>query len=152
VPGTGRVVRCRSRSRSRRSGATAIVVDASVLSVALGDDGADGATARASLPDQTLVAPELIELEVVSVLRRRVRAGLMAPARAELTLTDLTEIPIRRASHRPLLFRCWELRETVTPYDAADIALAEILGIALLSADSRLSRVPGIRCEIEVVV
>jgi len=129
-----------------------IVVDASVLSVALGDDGADGASARASLKDRTLVAPELIDLEVVSVLRRRVKAGLMTPARAELALTDLTELPMRRASHRPLLFRCWELRETVTPYDAAYIALAEILGIALLTGDGRLSRAPGIRCAIEVVI
>jgi predicted nucleic acid-binding protein len=98
------------------------------------------------------VAPELIDLEVVSVLRRRVRAGSMSPARAELALTDLTELPMRRASHRPLLSRCWELRETVTPYDAAYIALAEILGIALLTGDGRLSRAPGIRCAIEVVV
>lgn len=129
-----------------------IVVDASVLSVALSDDGADGASARASLKDHTLVAPELIDLEVVSVLRRRVKAGLMAPARAELALTDLTELPMRRASHGPLLPRCWELRDTVTPYDAAYVALAEILGITLLTGDSRLSRAPGIRCAIEVVV
>ena len=128
-----------------------IVVDASVLSVALGDDGGDGASARASLRDQTLVAPELIDLEVASVLRRRVNAGVMTPTRAELALTDLTELPMRRASHRPLLSRCWELRETVTPYDAAYIALAEILGIALLTADGRLARAPGIRCAIEVV-
>ena len=129
-----------------------IVVDASVLSVALGDDGADGASARASLRDQTLVAPELIDLEVVSVLRRLVKAGLMTPARADLALTDLTELPMRLASHRPLLSRCWELRETVTPYDAAYIALAEILGIAMVTGDSRLSRAPGIRCAIDVVV
>jgi predicted nucleic acid-binding protein len=128
-----------------------IVVDASVLSVPLGDDGADGASARAALKDRTLAAPELIDLEVVSVLRRRVKAGLMTPARAELALTDLTELPMRRASHRPLLFRCWELRETVTPYDAAYIALAEFLGIALLSGDGRLARARGIRCAIEVV-
>jgi predicted nucleic acid-binding protein len=129
-----------------------IVVDASVLSVALGDDGADGANARASLKDRTLVAPELIDLEVVSVLRRRVKAGLMTPARAELALTDLTELPMRRASHRLLLSRCWELRKTVTPYDAVYIALAEILGVALLTGDGRLLRAPGIRCAIEVVV
>ena len=128
-----------------------IVVDASVLSVALGDDGADGASARAALQDRTLAAPELIDLEVVSVLRRRVKAGLMTPARAEVAVTDLTELPMRRASHRPLLSRCWELRETVTPYDAAYIALAEILGIALLTGDGRLSRAPGIRCAVEVV-
>ena len=98
------------------------------------------------------MAPELIDLEVLSVLRRQVAAGLMTPARAELALTDLTELPIRRAAHRPLLFRCWELRQTVTVYDAAYVALAEVLGIVLVTADGRLSRAPGVRCRIDVVV
>jgi predicted nucleic acid-binding protein len=128
-----------------------IVVDASVLSVALGDDGPDGASSRAALAGQTLAAPELIDLEVLSVLRRQVKAGQMTSARAELALADLADLPMRRASHRPLLHRCWELRQNVSVYDAAYIALAEALGIALLTADARLSRAPGVRCPVEVV-
>ncbi len=128
-----------------------IVVDVSVLAVALGDDGAEGAAARARLKEESLVAPELIDLEVVSVLRRQVAAGLMTPARAELAVTDLAELPMRRASHRPLLFRCWELRNTVTVYDASYVALAEVLGIVLLTADGRLARAPGVRCQVELV-
>jgi predicted nucleic acid-binding protein len=54
-----------------------IVVDASVLAVALGDDGADGEHAREHIAGETLVAPELIDLEVVSVWRRHVAAKLM---------------------------------------------------------------------------
>ncbi len=88
---------------------------------------------------------------MLSVLRSQVNAGLMTVDRGELALSDLAEIPIRRASHRPLLRRCWELRHTVTAYDASYIALAETLGTALVTADARLSRAPGLRCPVEVV-
>ena len=128
-----------------------IVVDASVLSVALGDDGPDGATSRSALAGEALIAPELIDLEVLSVLRRQVMAGKMPVARAQLALSDLADLPMRRVSHRPLLQRCWELRQTVTVYDAAYIALAEMLGIALVTADARLSRAPGVRCQVDLV-
>ena len=128
-----------------------IVVDASVLSVALGDDDSDGATSRAALAGETLIAPELIDLEVLSVLRRQVMAGKMPVARAQLALSDLADLPMRRVPHRPLLQRCWELRQKVTGYDAAYIALAEMLGVALLTADARLSRAPGVRCRVDLV-
>lgn len=128
-----------------------IVVDASVLSVALGDDAIDGAAARAAIAGHTLTAPELLDLEVVSVWRRQVAAGRMTPARAELAIADLVAIPIRRVSHRALMDRCWELRQTVTVYDAAYIALAETLAVPLLTADARLSRSPGLRCRVELL-
>lgn len=129
-----------------------IVVDASVLAVALGDDGADGEVARAAVADRTLTAPELLDLEVLSVWRRHVAAGLMTPSRAELAIADLRAIPIRRVSHRQLMDRCWELRQTVTVYDAAYIALAEALAVPLLTADARLSRAPGLRCQVDLLV
>jgi predicted nucleic acid-binding protein len=128
-----------------------IVVDASVLAVALGDDGADGQRARNRLANETLAAPELIDLEVVSVWRRHVAARLMAARRAAAALADLQDLPLRRSSHWPLLDRIWGLRHGVTPYDAAYIALAEVLNVALVTADARLTRAPGIRCEIEVI-
>lgn len=128
-----------------------IVVDASVLAVALGDDGPDGAVARTALVEETLVAPELIDLEVLSVLRRQVKSASMTVARAERALSSLADLPMRRASHRPLLQRCWELRQTVTAYDAAYVALAEAFGIALVTADARLSRAPGLRCPVTVL-
>lgn len=128
-----------------------IVVDASVLAVALGDDGPEGAIARAALAEETLVAPELIDLEVLSVLRRQLTSSSMTVARARRALASLADLPMRRASHRPLLQRCWELRQTVTAYDAAYIALAEALGTALVTADARLSRAPGVRCRVTVL-
>ena len=128
-----------------------IVVDASVLAVALADDGSDGDRSRAALGGELLTAPDLVDLEVLSVWRRQVAGGAMTPARAKLALGDLAALPVRRISHRPLVQRCWELRHAVTVYDAAYVALAEALGIPLLTADARLSRAPGLRCRVELV-
>lgn len=126
-----------------------LVIDASVLATALGDDGSDGDIARARLRDQQLAAPELIDLEVVSVLRRQLSAGLLDARRAQLALHDLLDLPIERAPHAPLLSRCWELRDDLTVYDAAYVALAEALDTLLLTADAPLASAPGLRCPIE---
>ncbi len=129
-----------------------LAVDASALAPALADDGPDGDSARARLRGQSLVAPELIDLETTSAIRRQMRAGQLDARRAELALTDLLELPLRRAPHRPLLARCWELRENLTVYDAAYVALAELLDVALLTADARLTRAPGLRCRLDLLV
>ena len=128
-----------------------LVVDASVLAVALSDDGQDGDSARARLRGEILAAPELVDLEVVSVLRRQNRAGLLDARRAYLALTDLMSMPLRRSPHALLLPRCWELRENVTPYDAAYVALAEALEATLLTGDRRLARAIGPTCAIEIL-
>lgn len=128
-----------------------IVVDASVLAPALGDDGRDGDRARARLRGERLVAPQLIDLEVASVWRRQVAAGRMPNRRALLALEDLLDLPMQRAPHDALLHRCWQLRDNVTIYDAAYVALAEALGSVLLTGDQRLQHATGIRCTIEIL-
>lgn len=128
-----------------------LVVDASVLAVALADDGADGDKARARLRGERLAAPELVDLEVASVLRGRTAGGHLDVRRAELALADLADLPLRRAPHRPLLTRCWELRANLTVYDAAYVALAEVLDGDLLTGDARLVKAPGPRCRIEIL-
>ena len=128
-----------------------IVVDASVLATALGDDGNDGRRARDRLIGERLSAPELIDLEVTSVLRRLCAAAQLDPARAEQAIADLEGIRLDRVPHRPLLRRCWELRHNLTVYDAAYIAVAEILDATLVTADQRLSKVPGTTCTIELL-
>ncbi|MDQ6782503.1 MAG: type II toxin-antitoxin system VapC family toxin [Actinomycetota bacterium] len=128
-----------------------IVVDAGVLATALAVDDGDGDRARARLRGQALAAPELIDLEVASVFRRLWLAGQLPVRRVELALADLREMPMRRASHAPLLWRAWELRNNVTVYDAAYVALAEALGVVLVTADARLSRSPGLPCPVEVI-
>ncbi|KHL18916.1 putative nucleic acid-binding protein [Mumia flava] len=128
-----------------------LVVDASVLAPALADDGPHGDVARSRLRGQQLSAPGLIDLAVVKVVRRRWRAGDIDARRAGLALDDLAAMPIERAHHVSLLARAWELRDNLTPYDAAYVALAEVLEVPLLTADARLARSPGLRCGVEVV-
>ncbi|MGL4175441.1 MAG: type II toxin-antitoxin system VapC family toxin [Dermatophilaceae bacterium] len=128
-----------------------LVVDASVLAVALGDDGPDGDRVRARLHGEALAAPELIDLEVTSVWRRQHRAGRMPTRRVRLALDDLVDLPVRRVPHRALLDRCWELRDALTPYDAAYVALAETLDAVLVTSDRKLARAHGLRCAVEVL-
>jgi predicted nucleic acid-binding protein len=128
-----------------------IVVDASVLAPALGDAGRDGDLARERLHGEAIAAPELIDLEVVSVLRRAALAGRLDDRRSAQALADLAALPVRRAPNLPLVPRIWELRENVTVYDAAYLALAELLDTVLLTSDARLGSAPGVRCEVEVL-
>ncbi len=128
-----------------------LVVDASVLATALADDGHDGAKARTRLLDEELAAPELIDLEVASVFRRQVSCAGMDVRRARMALDDLLSLPMLRAPHLPLLGRCWELRANLSVYDAAYVALAEALGVSVLTADTRLARAPGLRCTVELL-
>ena len=128
-----------------------LVLDASVLAVALADDGPEGDVARARLRGETLAAPELVDLGVVSVLRRQNRAGLLDNRRANLAMTDLVALPMHRAAHLGLLARSWELRDNLTTYDAAYVALAEALDATLLTGDRRLARAAGPTCTIELL-
>ena len=128
-----------------------LVIDASVLAVALLDDGQDGDTVRDRLRGEQLAAPALIDLEVASVWRGLARCGHLDPRRVRLALEDLQELPLQRVEHTSLLWRCWELRDNLTIYDAAYVALAEALQAPLLTGDRRLARSTGPRCTIEVV-
>jgi pimeloyl-ACP methyl ester carboxylesterase/predicted nucleic acid-binding protein len=120
-----------------------LVADASVLVVALADDGRDGDTARARLREELLAAPDLVDLEVPSVLRRQLSRGAVDPRRAGLALADLSVLPMRRAPHQPLLPRCWELRASLMPSDAAYVAVAELLGGVLVTATGAWPQPPG---------
>lgn len=79
------------------------------------------------------------------------QGGAVDIRRASLALADLATMPLRRAPHRPLLTRCWELRDSLTVYDASYVALAEALDVTLLTGDGRLARAPGPRCRIEML-
>ena len=91
-----------------------------------------------------------LRIGAASVLRRQMRAGTLNARRARLALDDLAALPARRAPHRPLLTRCWELRDNLTIYDAAYVALAEAMSATLLTGDQKLARAPGPQCHIEV--
>lgn len=128
-----------------------IVVDAGVLATALADDGADGGMCRGRLRNETLAAPYLIDLEVLSVIRCLTLAGALPIRRAHLAIDDLSALPLDRVPHDGLIARCLELRENLTPYDAAYVAIAETLHVPFLTADKSLARSPGLRCQIELL-
>jgi predicted nucleic acid-binding protein len=128
-----------------------IVVDASVLVTALADDGADGDRVRGRLRGQRLIAPHLIDLEVVSAWRRLAAAGDLDERRAQLAVEDLRALRMERVPHRTLLTRCWARRGNFTVYDAAYVALAEVLNVTLLTADARLAGASRGPCEIELI-
>lgn len=128
-----------------------IVVDASVIVTALADDGSDGDRARDRLGGERLVAPHLLDVEVVSAWRRLAAAGNLDERRGRLALDDLRSLRVDRVPHAVLLDRCWELRHSLTVYDAAYVALAEAMDLPLLTLDERLSTAHGPRCPIEVL-
>ena len=95
--------------------------------------------------------PDLADAEAGAVLRKRWIAGTISTDDLEAAIDDLAALPFRRYPAVPLLRRAFELRATVTVYDALYVALAESLDCALLSADARLAQAPGPRCEIQVL-
>jgi predicted nucleic acid-binding protein len=126
-----------------------IVVDASVLADALTDDGDVGDAARAALgKDEHWAAPDHLVIEVVSVIRGRHLGRKLSDQRAADALTALTQLFVDHVDVVPLIGRIWELRSNVNAYDAAYVAAAEALGCSLLTADAKLARANGVRCEI----
>jgi predicted nucleic acid-binding protein len=104
-----------------------------------------------STTEESLHAPQLLDLEVTQVLRRYCTAGELDPERARQALGDLTDLAITRYPHPPFLPRIWELRHNVTAYDAAYVALAEVLAAPLLTGDVRLAAAPGHDATIELI-
>ena len=100
---------------------------------------------------ESLHAPHLLDLEVAQVLRRLVREGTISVQRAEQAIHDLVDLRIIRYPHFVLLPRVWQLRQNVSAYDAAYIALAEAVGAPLVTRDRRLASTPGHKAQIEVV-
>ena len=105
---------------------------------------------RISQPDETLHVPHLLEVEVLHALRRHNLGGALSAERARLALNRLRQTRLIRYSHTPFLGRIWELRENLTAYDAAYVALAEALKASLVTTDARLAQVPGNRATVEL--
>jgi predicted nucleic acid-binding protein len=126
-----------------------LVVDASALVAYLtGGEHAEQVRARLLEPGQALWAPHLVDAEVGHVLRRETLAGELGATTARAALEDLSDLPLRRASHRGLLARAWSLRENLSYYDALYVALAELLRARLLTLDGRIAGAPGIKASI----
>lgn len=129
-----------------------IVVDASaVLEALLRTAAANAVEDRLFAPGQTLHAPHLLDVEVAQVIRRYAAKGDIDSARGRLALGDLADLALRRYPHDFLLPRIWDLRNNLTAYDAAYVALAEALDAPLLTRDRRLAAAAGHYARIELV-
>jgi predicted nucleic acid-binding protein len=123
-----------------------LVVDASVIVAALVDSGVDGDWARDILDGPALAAPHHMPIEAANILRRASLAGDITPDTAALAHGDLLALRVELFPYAPLAERCWQLRENVTTYDAAYVALAEQLDAPLATLDQRLAAATGPRC------
>jgi predicted nucleic acid-binding protein len=133
-----------------------LVIDASaVIELLLGRAAAESVAAAIREHDFDLHAPHLVDVEVLSALRRVVAAGDASPARAAEAVDDLIDLPLERYAHEAFVPRMWELRENFTAYDAAYLALAEVLveeGAPLLTADTRLARAASEHTGVEIAL
>jgi predicted nucleic acid-binding protein len=126
-----------------------VVADASAVLDTLIRRGARGDWAAAALDEaEVLVAPHVIDVEVVAGLRRLVAQGAIPERRARHALRLFTTLRITRFPTARFLDRVWQLRETLTPYDAAYVTLAEALGLPLVTTDQRLGRSHGHRANV----
>lgn len=126
-----------------------IVVDASALAAALTVRGDAATTLRRRLGEEDVHAPHLLDVEVVSAIRRLLAAQELDAWRGDAAVKRLRRWPLNRHSHVPLLARVHALGDTLTSYDATYIALAEALAAPLVTCDGRLARSPGHRASIE---
>jgi predicted nucleic acid-binding protein len=103
-----------------------------------------GLRVGAVLDEAEAAAPELMDAEVLAVLRREVSAGRVAQPRAAEAVQDLRDWGVIRLPHRPLLAEAWSLRGHVSAYDALYVAAARVRGADLVTADGPLARAPGL--------
>jgi len=118
-----------------------VVIDASALVDLVVQSERAPAVAQA-VGSTDMVAPDVVNPEVLSILRRLERNGRLTAPQAVRAVDDLMDAPVRRFSTRPLLAEAWTLRANVTTTDACYVALARILRCPLVTADRKLSRAP----------
>lgn len=99
---------------------------------------------------QVLHAPPLLDAEVTQVFRRFELSGMLAEDRAEEALDDLRALRLVRHAHEPLLGRVWELRRNLSTHDGLYVALAEGLGVPLITLDRRIAEAPGHGADVRV--
>jgi len=133
-----------------------LVVDASAITeLLLGRPAGRAVEEEIRDHDFDLHAPHLLDVEVLSALRRVVAVGDASAARAGDAVTDLLDLPVERYPHDGLAPRIWALRANFSAYDATYVALAEAItdgGAPLLTADTRLARAAGDHTELRVLL
>jgi predicted nucleic acid-binding protein len=99
----------------------------------------------------SLHAPHLVDVEVAQVVRRLTATGAVSAGRGRQALEDLADLDLERHPHDVLLSTMWRLREHLTAYDAAYVALAEALDAPLLTLDARLAAAPGHGAQVDLL-
>jgi len=131
-----------------------LVVDASALTeLILGRPAGDVVGEHLVHHRFAVHAPHLVDVEVLSALRRLVASGETNVERAGEAIADLQDLPIERYQHGILVTRIWQLRENFSAYDASYVALAEGLAdepVPLLTADGRLARAIDVHTDVPV--
>ena len=126
-----------------------IVVDTSaLLAVVVGRPYSE--FLRERVLHEELHAPHLVDIEFLHALRGLVARKALSLSRAEEARGDLSDFAIIRYPHAPLSDRVWELRDVLSAYDAAFIALAEVLESPLVTCDGRLARAKGHSARVEL--
>ena len=129
-----------------------IVVDASAITeLLLQTELGIRVERRVYRDDDGLHAPHLLDVEVLSALRRLVHAGEVLAERAEEAIEDLALLRIARHGHLDFATRVWELRQNFTAYDAVYLALAETLDATVVTCDRPFAAAPGHSARIEVI-
>ena len=118
-----------------------VVIDASALFELVIKSELAPAVAQA-VGATDMVAPDVVNPEVLSILRRVERRGTLTTRRAVQAVDDLMDAPVRRFSTLPLLAEAWTLRANVSAADACYVVLARILRCPLVTADRKLSQAP----------
>lgn len=125
-----------------------VVCDASALTALLLDGGPDGRWVTEAVTGADLAAPSLVGFEVANILRRHELARLISPDQAAQAHADLLDLAIEHWPYELLAARAWKLRVNLSIYDAGYVALAELVGAAVVTLDRRIARAPGLRCAI----
>ncbi len=115
-----------------------VVVDASAVVDALAIDGRP-------LPNAQLAAPTLLDYEVINTIRRQERLGATG---ADAAIATFAALAVTRHDPAPLIPQIWAMRANLSAYDASYVALAQALGVPLLTRDNRLARAAAPYCDV----
>jgi predicted nucleic acid-binding protein len=117
-----------------------IVIDAAAAVDLLLGTSRGASVRQAVASERDLHAPDLLDPEVLSAVRRWLLRGVVSEARANRAVDELGQLPVVRYPHSPLRSQVWALRNRCSPYDGFYIALAQALDAEFLTTDARLGK------------